>query len=86
MGAELVFRKYKELNKRLIDYEDSVFQGWVGLVEGKTLEGLAKPLLLRDPTKNTLVVNFGADLVAILSEVGQAALLLLLYTALLLFR
>ena len=68
-GAERVIQKYKDLSALLVGYEDDVFKAWVVQTEKKTLEGLDRPLLIRNPKDGTLKVNFGRDTLASLKEV-----------------
>ena len=68
-GAERVIQKYKDLSALLAGYEDDVFKAWAVQTEKKTLEGLDRPLLIRNPKDGTLKVNFGRDTLASLKEV-----------------
>ena len=69
VGADLVFKKYKQLTTLLSTYEDDVFKNWMLMVEKKNMEGLEKPLLVRNTSNGTLKVNFGRDTLTILMEV-----------------
>ena len=68
-GANLVFRKYKEMIALLDSYDEEVFKNWTLSAEKKTLEGLNRPLIIRDEKDGTLKVNFGRDTFSILTEV-----------------
>ena len=69
VGADLVFKKYKQLTALLTSYEDEVFKNWMLMVEKKNMEGLKTPLLVRNSSNGTLKVNFGKDTLTILMEV-----------------
>ena len=64
--------KYKEMICLLTSYEEALFKTWALAADKKTLEGLSRPLLMRDPETQTLAVNFGRDTLAILNEVTPA--------------
>ena len=68
-GANLVFRKFKEMIAVLSTYEEEAFKGWALCAEKKTAEGLNRPLIIRDENNGTLKVNFGRDTLSILMEV-----------------
>ncbi len=68
-GANLVFRKFKEMIALLSAYEEESFKGWTLSAEKKTAEGLNRPLIIRDESNGTLKVNFGRDTLSILMEV-----------------
>ena len=74
----MVVNKYKEMICLLTSYEEALFKTWSLAADKKTLEGLSRPLLLRDPETQTLAVNFGRDTLAILNEVTLAPFVLLL--------
>ena len=61
--------KYKEMVCLLTSYEEALFKTWALAADKKTLEGLSRPLLIREPETQTLTVNFGRDTIAILNEV-----------------
>ena len=65
----MVVNKYKEMVCLLTSYEEALFKTWAQAADKKTLEGLSRPLLIRDPDTQTLTVNFGRDTLAILNEV-----------------
>ena len=64
--------KYKEMVCLLTSYEEALFKTWALAADKKTLEGLSRPLLIREPETQTLTVNFGRDTIAILNEVMVA--------------
>ena len=66
--AEEVSRKYKELDSLLTNYEEEVFRAWVNSAEEKSLEGLNRPLLVRDKKTRILKVNFGRETLECLQE------------------
>ena len=66
--AEVVSQKYKELNGLLTNFEEEVFSTWVNGAEEKSLEGLNRPLLVRDKTTRILKVNFGRETLEFLQE------------------
>lgn len=53
----------------LTTFEDDVFQMWNLSITKKMTQSLSKPLLCRDSDNDTLRVNFGKDLMAVLREV-----------------
>ena len=67
--ANIISQKYKELDNLLTDYEEEVYSRWVAQAEDKSLEGLNRPLLVRDTTTRILKVNFGAATLECLEEV-----------------
>ena len=70
--AEEATKKYRALVTQLIEHENDLFDSWVSDIEKKTMEGLDRPLLIRDPKHpklKTLKVNFGCDTLACLKEV-----------------
>ena len=67
--ANIISQKYKELDNLLTDYEEEVYSRWVAQAEDKSLEGLNRPLLVRDTTTRILKVNFGAETLECLEEV-----------------
>ena len=67
-GGETVVEKYKEMVGLLTCYEERLFERWILSVDQKIGNGLAMPLLVRNPDK-TLKVNFGQDTLSILNEV-----------------
>ena len=68
-GAALIYKKHKEMTSQLNTYEEDIFRIWTVSAEKKTLEGLNRPLIIRDETNKTLKVNFGRDTLSILMEV-----------------
>ena len=68
-GGEMVVKKYKDMVCLLTSYEEAVFKAWVQAADKKTMEGLSRPLLVRDTETQTVSVNFGRDTLAILNEV-----------------
>ena len=67
--AEEVSQKYKELDGLLTNFEEEVFNRWVNDAEEKSLEGLNRPLLVRDEKTRILKVNFGKETLECLQEV-----------------
>ena len=70
--GELVFKKYKKLNKKLIEYENKVFKNWLATAEEQTKIGLEQPLMERvkwKKIKGTLRVNFSKSAMEVLTEV-----------------
>ena len=67
--AQEVFAKYQSLIKVLQNYEEDVFKSWVVQTEKRTVEGLDRPLLIRNPKERTLKVNFSRETLACLNEV-----------------
>ena len=67
-GGELIVEKYKEMIGLLMKYEEDTYNHWTCSAEKKTLEGLNRPLLVRDEM-GKLKVNFGKETLAILNEV-----------------
>ena len=67
-GGELIVEKYKEMIGLLMKYEEDTYNHWTCSAEKKTLEGLNRPLLVRDEI-GKLKVNFGKETLAILNEV-----------------
>ena len=66
--GEMIVEKYKEMVGLLTCYEEQLFKIWQLSVERQINEGLAMPLLIRNPNR-TLKVNFGQDTLSILNEV-----------------
>ena len=66
--AEVVSRKYEELDILLANYEEEVFLGWVNSVDEKSHEGLNRPLMVRDKKTRILKVNFGRETLECLQE------------------
>ena len=66
--AKTVFQKYKELDGLLTKFEEGVFSTWVNGAEEKSLEGLNRPLLVRDKKTRILKVNFGREALECLQE------------------
>ena len=66
--AEIVSQKYKELDALLTNFEEEVFCSWVNAAEEKSLEGLNRPLLVRDKKTRILKVNFGRETLEFLQE------------------
>ena len=67
-GGEVVVEKYKEMIGLLMKYEEETYNHWTLSAEKKTLEGLNRPLLVREDM-GKLKVNFGKETLAILNEV-----------------
>ena len=68
-GAVTIMQKYNELMEALDKYEDNVYNTWATAAEKKTLEGLNRPLLVRNSKTRALKVNFGQETLGILVEV-----------------
>ena len=67
-GAELVFKKYKQLNQDIANFEEEVFGSWSVMVEKKKEEELEIPLIIREADA-TIKVNFSRGTISLLNEV-----------------
>ena len=61
--------KFNDLQKTIDEFEENVYLTWALAAEKKTEAGLRRPLLIRDSKNKTLKVNFGKEIIDILSEV-----------------
>ena len=59
---------YESVTSSLRAYEDSMFSGWDGTVDGTLAEKLTLPLLTRHPKTMELTVNFDLQLTKLLNE------------------
>ena len=67
--AAKIMSKFEDLLKIIDQYEENVYLSWALAAEKKTDAGLRRPLLLRSSKDKTLKVNFGKEIIDILSEV-----------------
>ncbi|XP_066917361.1 dynein beta chain, ciliary-like [Clytia hemisphaerica] len=68
-NGKVIFKKYDEMNKLLDKYEGKIYSSWTQDISDVSRENLSKPLIVRDPAKQLITVNFDPELVAILREV-----------------
>ena len=68
-GAELVFKKYKEIVSDISSYEEETFSSWSARIEKKKKEELEIPLIVRVKENGTIKVNFSKGTLTLLNEV-----------------
>ncbi|CBY09824.1 unnamed protein product [Oikopleura dioica] len=67
--AQLVFKKFDEFEKFVINFKDATYKRWVAQVDEDCQFNLTKPLLSRDAETKLMSVNFNPKLEAVLREV-----------------
>lgn len=68
-GAELVFKKYKDINADITKFEENIFKNWSVVIEKKKQQELEIPLLIRNHENGTIKVNFSRGTLTLLNEV-----------------
>ena len=68
--ADIVFRKYEQMEQLISDFEEKVYNAWVGSVDEACSFNMNQPILKRsDDGKDVISVNFNRALTTVLREV-----------------